>query len=103
MYVLKRKTRIKIRCISTPYELHLSELAFAHSLVELINKSAWINKLLLASIEWMALRSNISTKIILRRDCFKSLTTCTLNHNGMCLWMNSVFHNNLTFHQRYDA
>ncbi len=79
------------------------KLSFTHSLVELINTSACINKLLLTCVERVALRADINTELRLRGKSLECLTASTLNSYKLCLRMNSIFHFVLTSHQMHGA
>jgi len=82
--------------------LHERELVVSHSLSELLNASACIDKLLLACVKRMALGADIYMKNILRGYRLESLTAGALDSRLVSLRMDSVFHR-LTSHQWTDA
>jgi len=63
-----------------------------HSLLELVYTSAGINKLLLASVEWMALRTDIDMKAALSGCGLKCLAACALYSDCCGLRMYCIFH-----------
>ena len=63
------------------------------SLLELVNTSACINKLLLAGEEGVALRANFNSDLAsLSGLCYNGLAACALDNALFVLGLNSFFH-----------
>jgi len=67
-------------------------LFIIHSLLELVYTSAGIYQFLLASVEWMALRTDINMKAALSGCSLKCFAACALYSDCCGLGMYSVFH-----------
>jgi hypothetical protein len=67
--------------------------ARCQSLLELVNSTASINKLLLTGKEGMALGANINSQLTaLGRTSYNALTTCALHYDFFVIRMDSGLH-----------
>jgi len=77
-------------------------LSSSHSLIELVDSSACINKLLLACVERMAIGADIDVDLRLCRDRLEGSSTSALNDSVVRLRMDVCLHIS-PLNQRYDA
>lgn len=61
-------------------------------LLELIDTTTGINKLLLTSEEWVAIGANLNAEIRLDRTRFKGVTACACNRRNVIIRMNVCLH-----------